>query len=140
MSACAVKCNITFMPVLILSVMMVFGPVKAWATAPNAIKLSYDQSAQMLHMEIEHVSSNIDRHFIRKAVITKNGHDLRVFYFTRQDTPVMAVKDIKYSAAEGDVIEVQVFCNQGGGLREVLEVPKAEQPIDNEQEVIEWDK
>ena len=98
----------------------------AWATPPTEIKLLYDSSKQLLHVEAQHPSSRLERHFLHKLVITQNSTEVQTLYFTRQTQPWGMSTDIALPAKGGDQVNVHIWCIQGGEGSADIVIPAAQ--------------
>lgn len=93
-----------------------------WAHPPET-NLSYDAKAKMLHIEIKHVSSNLNNHRIREVEILKNDKTINHLYFARQPTPTGLTQDVPLEAVKGDRIRVRVISAKTGPKEETLTIP-----------------
>ncbi len=96
-----------------------------WATPPREIKLSYDKEGQILHVEAQHPSDRLERHYLRRLVVTQNGKEVQVLNYPRQVLAWGFSNDVVLAAQENDVIKVELFCSQGGnGSGEIILPPE----------------
>ena len=107
-----------------LLAMTVSGAV-AFATPPSQIELSYDALKGNLHIEAEHPSDRLDRHYLRRMVIYKNDVQDQELFYPRQTYAAKFVADTALKADPGDRIAVELFCSQGGVGRQEITVPPA---------------
>jgi hypothetical protein len=84
------------------------------ATPPNEVKLSYDSALKVLHVNAEHPSDRLERHYLRTIVITQNGQQVKVMTLPRQTLARGLSVDIDLPAQGDDLINVELFCSQGG--------------------------
>jgi len=109
--------------------LFVFSSAQAFATPPQSVKLEYDDEAGILHVNIEHTSRDLNNHYIRKIVLTKNAESPQeYFYNTRQPVAFKFVIDIPFMAKNGDEVTVAVY-STGGGMKEAtlsIELPSQE--------------
>ncbi len=94
----------------------------AWATPPTTLDLTYDPTAGVLHVEAKHVSDHLDKHYLRRLVIYRNGVKEQEMAYTRQKYPSKFVEDLPFVAKPGETIAVEVFCSQGGSKRAELTI------------------
>ena len=93
------------------------------ATPPSSLTITYDYQTRMLHVSVSHQSDKLEKNFIRRIVVYRNGEEDESFYFPRQKVVSGLEEDIPYEAEPGDKIEAEVFCNQGGTAKAETEVP-----------------
>ena len=91
-----------------------------WAHPPTDMKLSYDPKAQVLHVEIHHVSHNLNKHKIRRLLVYKNREEPLSLRLPTQTAPSEVIKDIPLKAAAEDVIRVEAICSEGGRIEQAL--------------------
>lgn len=92
----------------------------AWATPPTTLDLTYDPTAGVLQVEAKHISDHLDKHYLRRLVIDRNGAKDKEIAYTRQKYPSKFIEDIPFIAKPGETIAVEVFCSQGGSKRAEL--------------------
>jgi hypothetical protein len=107
--------------------MTVLMTVGAWATPPTDVKLSYDVEKHMLHIEAQHPSHKLDKHFLRRVRVMVNDAEAKEFRYTRQDEPSRFVKDIEIEAKPKDKIIVEIICSEGGSKTVEFVVPSPEE-------------
>lgn len=95
----------------------------ALATPPRAIHLDYDPAKKVLSFSIDHVSSNIDKHHIRRVEVYKNDQLIHEMTLTFQK-PQGVIEELSLDAKAKDVIRVKAICNQAGYLEETLLIPE----------------
>ncbi len=93
------------------------------ATPPSAINIEYNADAQALHIEIKHVSRDLNEHYIRRMVVTKNDQEIKKFTYSRQPSATGLSEDVALDAQSGDIIRVKVFGNKSGPKEETFVVP-----------------
>jgi hypothetical protein len=103
-----------------------------WATPPREIKLTYDKEKQILQVQAQHPSDRLERHYLRRLVITQNDSEVKVINFPRQTLAWGFSVDVDLPAQGDDVIRAELFCSQGGhGAGELVlpAEPKLEQGV-----------
>ena len=98
-------------------------PIAVWATPPSDMKLNYDLASKTLHIEIQHVTNNNRKHFIRKLLIENNKKEVKTIEYVSQPTPNTFSEDVALDAKKGDVIRVTATCIKGGRGTEKLKIP-----------------
>lgn len=93
------------------------------ATPPSAVHIEYNAGKKILHLEIKHISRNLNDHYIRRVNVTKNDNEIKKFIYPRQSSPPGFSEDIDLDAQSGDIIRVKVFCNRTGPKEEAFVVP-----------------
>ena len=106
-----------------ITAFFVISPV-VWAHPPAKIELTYDQSKKVIHIEIEHVTSHMRVHFIRRITITKNNETPIDIYLTKQTTGKEVIQDVPLEAKPGDTIRVRAESFESGYGEETLTVPE----------------
>ena len=102
----------------------------AVAHPPRHMTLTFDSNTQTLHVEAQHTTSNITKHYIRTLHIYKNDEETGHYTYPTQTKPTMLVKDIPMQAKPGDTIRVRAICNEGGDIEETLTISE---PTSNDQ-------
>ena len=97
-----------------------------FAHPPTSIELDYDIQEQRLHFVINHVSSNLRKHHIRKVVVKKNGKEKSVLHFPTQTRPRQLIGDLKIQAELDDTLSLKAICSQAGYLEESIIVTEKE--------------
>ncbi len=105
-----------------LVVILMAGASFAWATPPTTLDLTYDPASGVLHVEAKHVSEHLDKHYLHRLVIYRNGAQEQEIVYTRQKYPSKFMEDIPLIAKPGETIAVEVFCSQGGSKRAELTI------------------
>lgn len=95
----------------------------AMAHSPSQITLSYDADKKNLHVEMQHVTKNPRKHFIRKLSIAKNGKEIDSRAYVQQTTAAMLIEDIPLEAVTGDVVRIEAICNEAGRKEATLVIP-----------------
>ena len=98
-------------PTAALVVMFMAGASFVWATPPTTLDLTYDPATGVLHVEAKHISDHLDKHYLRRLVIDRNGAKEKEIAYTRQKYPSKFVEDIPFIAKPGETIAVEVFCS-----------------------------
>ena len=97
--------------------------VAASAQPPSAINLDYDSEQKILHIAVDHVTHNINKHYIRKIVVYLNEVEFTNFHFSKQTSPSQMLQDVTIGAKKDDMIRVQAQCTQSGPRDAMLVVP-----------------
>lgn len=92
-----------------------------WASPVTKLRIFYKEGH--LFLESEHPSSRLDRHYIKKVKVIRNVKDAREFYFTRQQKLSGFDAVLAVEVLPGDVLDVELYCSQGGISKERLEFP-----------------
>jgi hypothetical protein len=99
------------------------------AHPPTDLELTYDDSQQMLHVKMTHVSHNLRKHYIRTIIVYKNDEEiLQHRYPTTQTSPGGVEDDFPLKAVKGDVIRVKASCSQGGIGEQTLKIRPPQKP------------
>ena len=98
----------------ILMLLMVSILPAAMATPPLSIELTYDISLSALHVNAPHTSSRLEKHYLRKMVVSLNGVEQAPLYYHRQASPIGFTADVAMKAKAGDRISVELSCSEGG--------------------------
>ncbi len=102
----------------------------ASATPAMNVKISYDQDNKTLRVQAVHPSYRLEKNFIRRLEIYRNGTKEQTLLFSRQKSPAGLAEDIGFAAEPGDRIRVELYCNQGGASSAEHEVEPAEKEAD----------
>ena len=95
-----------------------------FAHPPTDMKLAYDTKKSLLHIEMTHVTSNMNKHYIRRIEIFKNGNKEKSMTIVKQATPSGHTEDVAFTAVSGDTIFVEAFSTGGGTGQATLVIPK----------------
>lgn len=98
----------------------------AWSTPPDSLEVEYDLNAGVLVISGSHPTQDRLEHFIRRAVVVRNGDEPQKFYVTRQDSASGFKFSFPFKAEGGDQLQVEVFCSQGGSNTAAFQIPNAE--------------
>ena len=96
----------------------------ARATPPKSVNLSYDVLGGMLYVEAEHVTDNVDKHYLHTMKIFVNDKEVQTLYFHRQNQPTGFKEDVPLVAQPTDMIRVELFCIQGGSNKAEITIPE----------------
>jgi desulfoferrodoxin (superoxide reductase-like protein) len=88
--------------------------------------LDYDRGEKQLSVEITHPSNDINEHYIRKVTIKNNSQIVKEHYSFRQAHPHKFTLKFPLIAEAGDVIEVKVYCSEGGSRTAKLIIEEIE--------------
>ncbi len=94
------------------------------AHPPAQLTLAYDKEKKILHVGMEHVSTSLREHHIRKLIVYKNDQEVESVNLVTQTTASTLVKDITVDAAGGDMLSVKALCSEGGSKEGSLTVPE----------------
>lgn len=104
-------------------------PSFSWATPPESLELSYNQSAGILTVSGRHPTQDRFEHFIRRVIITRNQDEPQKFYLTRQDSASEFKIAVPVNSEPGDTIRIAVYCSQGGTKSAEIQIPKIVQKV-----------
>ena len=99
-----------------------------FAHPPREIKMEYDAVQKILKIDMEHVSRNHTRHYIRKIVVTVNDRPPMVEYYRQQVNPAHFTVEIPLEAKGGDKIAIQAYSSEGGIQEASIDVPVTVNP------------
>ncbi len=108
---------------ILLFISFSFGFTPVWATPVTNLQLTYSDSTGTIHLEADHITDNLNKHYIRTVIITRNSKDKQYLYFNRQTRSDKFVTDLIYTVIPGDQIDVEIYCNQGGITKGALSIP-----------------
>lgn len=94
-----------------------------WANPPSGIDLDYDQEKKVLHIEVQHITKDPRKHYIRRLYIFKNEEEIEDFPFAKQTSTAELIQDVTLDLSPKDVIRVKAVCNQAGTKEETLVIP-----------------
>ena len=97
----------------------------SFATAPKQINLSYDKQKELLIIDIDHISHNVRKHYIRKIEIYKNNELIKEFFPPAQKPTGLSIST-PLIAKEKDEIMVKAICKEAGSARQMLIIPSVE--------------
>ena len=87
----------------------------AQANPPNAIELKYDPARQELGVQVEHIVSDRESHFIEKVVIYKNGSEVASKSFDFQTSKRdQTMPPFKVQASSRDNFKAIATCSKWG--------------------------
>ena len=92
--------------------------------------MDYDVLKGILHVEAAHPSERLERHYLRRMIIYKNGAQEQELFFPRQKSAAGFVQDVELKAAGGELIAVEFFCSQGGTAKAEITVPEVAEGAD----------
>ena len=95
----------------------------SWATAPSAIDMEYDAENKIFHVEVKHISHNMNKHYIRRLIVYKNDEEVGKFTYPKQTSPNGLIEDLPLEAKSGDIIRVSAICNEAGPSEETFTIP-----------------
>src|SRR3989338_5662481 len=105
-----------------------------FATPPESMELQYDLDAQKLKVNIQHVTKDINEHYIRKIRIFRNNDEVVDENWHRQDDLNSIEKEFALDAKQDDLITVKVFCSEWGTLEAITVVNKKEEEENKEDQ------
>ena len=85
--------------------------------------MEYNAEKKILHIEIKHISHNVNKHYIRRLIVYKKEEQVANFIYPKQPSPTQLVEDVPLEAESGDVIMVKAICNQAGPKEEAFVIP-----------------
>ena len=100
--------------ILCLTVLFLSAVTLAFATPPKDIHLEYNPDTGELTIRAAHVSQDLNKHYIRRAVVVKNTQEPQNFYFTRQTQPDQFEATVTFRVDVGDQVSVKLYCSEGG--------------------------
>jgi hypothetical protein len=103
---------------------MVFALNYSHAEGSPATQLKITYLNHAIEIEANHPSQRLDRHYIKKVVVTRNLKEKQYFYFPRQSSSNKFIANLAYKAAPGDYLELEFFCSQGGVALGKLNIPQ----------------
>jgi hypothetical protein len=108
--------KLMFTMVLLLNLIVfafILTPV-AQAHPPASVELFYNMEKQILEVKITHASSNLDKHYVKKVVIKKNGEAVGGSDYTNQPEKELFIYTYTLVVAPGDLLEVKATCSVFG--------------------------
>ena len=88
----------------------------AFSHAPSRLEMNYDKESRILSLNFKHKVRNPERHFVYRVRVRLNKKDVIEQNLDRQDTENGGSLVYKINGAKsGDLIEVRLNCNEGGG-------------------------
>ena len=107
---------------LVIFSFLLFNSV-VWSHSPSNIKLEYDQKKGNLHIEMDHVSTSLREHRIRRLIVYKNDEKLINMVLTTQTSNSKVIEDVTVDAKAGDVIRIKAFCSEAGSGEAEITIP-----------------
>lgn len=107
-----------------LLALLVFFPMVANAHPPASVELAYNVEKQILEVKITHASSNLDKHYVKKVVIKKNGEAVGGSDYTNQPDKELFIYTYTLVVAPGDLLEVKATCSVFGSKIAELKIEK----------------
>ena len=104
-------------------------PLFSWATPPESLEVSYNQSAGTLTVSGHHPTQDRFEHFIRIVTIIRNQDEPQKFYLTRQDSASEFKVTVPVKSEPGDTIRITVNCSQGGAKSAEIQILKIVQKV-----------
>jgi hypothetical protein len=90
------------------------------ATPASEIQFTFDKANKILHVNVLHVSPNIQRHYIRRLEIYKNNMIVKTYNYPAQTSPQGLKQDVPLDLKPTDTVHVKAYCIQGGTKEEVF--------------------
>jgi len=106
-----------------LSALVLMGPWSAFAHPPGDVNLSYLKDQQALQVTITHSTPFPGSHYVKKVQIQKNRDKPEIYEYKNQPDKSRFVYVYKMTLADGDRVEVKVFCNIYGTRAASLVMP-----------------
>lgn len=97
--------------------------IPALAVPPSDILIEYNAEQKSLHVEVKHISHNINKHYIRRLIVYKNDIELKKFTYAKQTSATALIQDLPVDAIAGDVIRVKAICNESGPEEKTFVIP-----------------
>lgn len=111
---------------LFLGIGILFGFAgTVFAHPPTDIQLTYDRQVQNLHVEMVHVSHNLNKHRIRLITVFINDQEVKKLSYSSQSAPHKVIQDIPLKTNVGEKITIKAICSQAGSGTQSLTVPGA---------------
>ena len=89
-------------------------PQAVLATAPSAVKTSYDAQRGELNVTVEHHVTGLSKHYIQEVVVTKNGEEVARRTFDAQTSHrEQTMPPFKLHFAPRDDVKVRATDNRG---------------------------
>lgn len=98
------------------------------------VNLEYDYEAQVLKINVKHITRDKKDNYVRKVMIFKNAKEAGVEYYNVQPDPVMLSVEHSLPAEEGDQISVKAFASDGGFKEAAITVVKPSSDDKKEEE------
>lgn len=113
---------------LIVCFFMMPGVMPAEATPPNTVDIIYDSEKENLMITADHRSIDLNEHYIRKAEVVINDKRLETVYYQRQPFADRFTTEIPLEVGPGDIVNIKLFCREGGTASGEIVIPDPEQP------------
>jgi hypothetical protein len=94
-----------------LSALVLMGPWSVYAHPPGDVKLSYLKDQQALQVTITHSTPFPGSHYVKQVQIQKNRDKPEIYEYKSQPDKSRFVYVYKMTLADGDRVDVKVFCN-----------------------------
>ena len=112
------KLTIVFMVFVFLSIVSA-----AYAHPPSDIKITFDQTKNILSAVIVHNVSNPAKHYINKVDIGLNGKEIIEQTISKQENNLnQTVSYLLTDVKDGDVLSVEGYCNLSGKLKKEITI------------------
>ena len=115
------KNNFYSAAIVVVALLLVCSPL-VFALSPSKIDLTYNDKAKVLHINLEHITKDPRRHYIRKITVTKNNEKPMEFHYTSQPTTSSLSQDVSLDLKAKDTIAVSAICNKAGRKTETLKI------------------
>jgi hypothetical protein len=89
---------------------------------PTSITLVYELSSHTLSVTVFHSVADPNTHYIEYVTINKNGAFETDRNYTSQASAQAYLDVFNIDAVQGDVLQVTVYCNQGGQMTDQVTV------------------
>ena len=112
---------------VLLSLFLFTSSLPAQAHAPINVQVSYDHQTQQLTVEMDHMVTNFNQHFIRLIDITDGTNSLKKVRYLRQNTRKGFSQTIPIALESGQTIHLNIYCEKGGVNHATFTVPVVEE-------------
>lgn len=101
-------------------------PMPVSAHSPSGVEIDYDAETNTLSVDVYHTVSDPNSHYIEEIEVYLNDVlEIERTYTSQESTSSMSDTFI-IEATDGDVIEVEAYCNQFGSFENTLTIGNEE--------------
>lgn len=108
--------------ILLATLLLLSLPLRAAASSPNEVLLTYDATAHTLTVKITHSSVSPGFHYIEKVEIKKGGKTISTTEYKSQPDQATFSYVYPLEAAPGDILEAKASCSIFGSRTEKLTI------------------